>query len=113
MGCRKERSAPKTDADWEMVAEHAIQMAAAGTLITLPSSGSNDLRLVQKADWGKWARGMSDAGRPHTTTEKKDFEALMAANSRLGNACEGCHKQYKPELPSEGVVHRHTHAGER
>jgi hypothetical protein len=29
------------------------------------------------------------------------------ANGRIVDACEGCHKQFKPELPSEGVVHPH------
>jgi len=22
-------------------------------------------------------------------------------------SCEGCHKEFKPSLPSEGLVHRH------
>ena len=110
----KAGQAPKTDAAWETVAEHAIQMAAAGTLITLPGSGSNDLRLVQEADWGKWARAMSDAGMAaYQASEKKDFQALVAANSRLVESCEGCHKQYKPDLPSEGIAHQHMHVGEQ
>jgi hypothetical protein len=37
-------------------------IAEAGTLITLPGTGPNDLTLTQQADWKKWARAMSDAG---------------------------------------------------
>ena len=40
----REGKAPKTQGDWELVAEHAIQMAAASTLITLPGTGPNDSR---------------------------------------------------------------------
>jgi hypothetical protein len=34
---------------------------------------------------------------------------LVAANGQLVQSCEGCHKEFKPELPSEGVVHAHAH----
>lgn len=102
--------APKTQGDWELVAEHAIQIAAAGTLITLPGTGPNDLTMTQQADWKKWARAMSDAGlAAFKASENKDMKALVAANSQLVEACESCHKQYKPSLPSEGIAHQHMH----
>src|SRR6476646_3969839 len=100
----REGKAPKTQQDWELVAEHAVQIAAAGTLITLPGTGPNDLMLTQQPDWKKWARAMSDAGlAAFKASEKKDMKALVAANSQLVESCEGCHKQYKPALPSEGI----------
>ena len=106
----REGRAPKTPADWELIAEHAIQMAAAGTLITLPGTGPNDLTLTQQADWKKWSRAMSDAGlAAFRASESKDMKALVAANSQLVDSCEGCHKQYKPSLPSEGIDHQHMH----
>jgi hypothetical protein len=106
----KEGQAPKTEGDWELVAEHAIQMAAAGTLITLPGTGPNDLSMTQQADWKKWARAMSDAGlAAYKASESKDMKALVAANSQLVESCESCHKQYKPTLPSEGIAHQHMH----
>jgi len=102
--------APKTAGDWELVAEHAVQMAAAGTLITLPGTGANDLTMTQQADWKKWARAMSDAGlAAFRASQNKDMKALVAANSQLVEACESCHKQYKPALPSEGIAHQHMH----
>jgi len=106
----REGRAPKTPAEWELVAEHATQMAAAGTLITLPGTGPNDSTLTKQADWKKWARAMSDAGLAALrASESKDMKALVAANSQLVDACEGCHKQYKPSLPSEGITHQHMH----
>jgi cytochrome c556 len=53
---------------------------------------------------------MSDAALAALkATEGENFEALVAANGRLVEACEGCHKEFKPELPSEGIVHAHAH----
>jgi hypothetical protein len=105
---------PKTQKDWELVAEHAIQLAAAGTLITLPGTGPNDLTMTQQADWKKWSRALSDAGlAAFKASETKDVKALLAANSQLEEVCENCHKQYKPVLPSEGIAHQHMHVEER
>jgi hypothetical protein len=106
----REGRAPKAREDWELVAEHAIQIAAAGSLITLRGTGPNDLTLTQQADWKKWARAMSDAGvAAFKASEQQDMKALVAANSQLVDSCEGCHKQYKPSLPSEGIDHQHMH----
>ena len=106
----REGRAPKTQQDWEAIAEHAIQIAAAGSLITIPGTGPNDQRLTREADWQKWARAMSDAGlAAFKATQASDLKALVAANSQLVDACEGCHKAYKPAIPSEGIVHQHMH----
>jgi hypothetical protein len=109
-----EGRAPKTQQDWELVAEHAIQMAAAGSLITIPGTGPNDLRLTREADWQKWARAMSDAGMAaFKASQASDLKALVAANSQLVDTCEGCHDAYKPDIPSEGILHKHMHIEER
>ena len=102
--------APKSDADWENLEEHATQMAAAGTLIRLEGTGVNDRDWVQRADWQKWATAVSDAGMAaFKAVEAKNLQALTAANGQLVEACESCHKQFKPQLPSEGITHAHPH----
>jgi len=35
--------------------------------------------------------------------------ALVAANRQLVESCEQCHKEFKPALPTEGIVHIHAH----
>jgi hypothetical protein len=108
----REGQAPKTDQDWEFVAEHAIQLAAAGSLIALPGTGVNDVTMTQQPGWQKWARAMSDAGMAaFKASQANDLKALVAANSQLVDSCEGCHKEFKPELPSEGITHQHIHTG--
>jgi hypothetical protein len=106
----QEGKAPKTEADWETLAEHATQLAAAGALVRVPGTGVNDVTWVASPGWQKWARALSDAGQAALkATEGKNLEALVAANGQLVEVCEGCHKEFKPELPSEGIVHAHSH----
>jgi cytochrome c556 len=90
----------KTEADWENLGEHATQLAAAGAPISMPGTGVNDVTWVASPGWQKWSRAMSDAGQAALkATEGKDLKALVAANGQLVESCEGCHKEFKPELP--------------
>jgi cytochrome c556 len=103
-------NAPKTDAAWANLEEHATQLAAAGALVSLAGTGTNDIVWTDSAGWQKWSRALSDAGLSALkASQNKDMDALVAANGQLVEACEGCHKQFKPELPSEGIVHAHAH----
>jgi hypothetical protein len=106
----KQGQALKTDADWENVVEHATQIAAAGALIRLEGTGPNDRTFVQQPEWQKFATAVSTAGLAALrAAETKDQTALVAANGQLVEACEGCHKKFKPALPSEGITHTHAH----
>jgi cytochrome c556 len=106
----REGNAPKTRSDWENLAEHATQLAAAGALVRVPGTGVNDMTWVGSPGWQKWSRAMSDAAQAALkATEAENLEALVAANGQLVESCEGCHKEFKPELPSEGIAHAHLH----
>jgi hypothetical protein len=106
----QEGNKPKTRAHWENLAEHATQLAAAGALVRVPGTGVQDMTWVATPGWQKWSRAMSDAALAALkATEGENFEALVAANGQLVESCEGCHKEFKPELPSEGIVHAHAH----
>lgn len=106
----KEGAAPKTEADWATVQEHAVQLAAAGPAISVGGTGPSDNIWVQSPDWRKDAQAMSDAAMSAVNAAKgKNFEELVAANGRIVETCETCHKQFKPELPTEGIVHTHAH----
>lgn len=103
-------NAPKTDAAWANLEEHATQVAAAGALVSLAGTGTHDLVWTESAGWKKWSRALSEAGLAALkASQEKNMDALVAANGQLVEACEGCHKEFKPELPSEGIVHPHTH----
>ena len=99
-----------TDAQWENIVEHATQISAAGALIQLERTGPNDLTFVRERDWHKFATAVSIAGLAALKAgETRNKEALVIANGQLVETCEGCHKQFKPSLPSEGITHSHAH----
>jgi cytochrome c556 len=106
----RETGAPKTEADWQSLIEHATQLASAGALIRIPGTGPTDRVFVQQPDWQKFAAAMSEAGLAALkAAEAKNLERLVAANGQLVESCEGCHKQFKPALPTEGITHAHAH----
>jgi hypothetical protein len=106
----REGRVPKTDADWLEIQEHATQLAAAGTLIQLGGTGQADPGWTKSPDWKSNAQKMSDAALDAIAAAKsKDFQALVKANGQLVEACENCHKEFKPELPSEGIKHHPPH----
>jgi hypothetical protein len=109
----REGMAPKSDADWELIAEHAIQLVAAGPAITAGGIGPTDATWVQNPAWRAHAQKMSDAAlAAFQATQAKSFERLIKANSDLVDSCEGCHKEFKPAMPTEGIVHGHAHQTE-
>ena len=92
------------------LAEHATQLAAASALVRIPGGGVNDMTWVATPGWQNWSRAMGDAALAALkATEGENLEALVAGNGRLVESCEGCHQEFKPELPSEGIAHGHAH----
>jgi hypothetical protein len=107
----KQGFAPKNEADWVEVEDHAIQLAAAGALIQLPGKGPADANWAKQEGWKNSAKAMAVAGKAANAAAKaRNMEALVQANSTLVAACEGCHKEFKPELPTEGVTHQRPHS---
>jgi len=104
-----EGKAPKTDADWANVQEHAVQIAAAGPAISVGDTGPSDAVWVTNPWWQSSAQRMSDAGVAAMNAAKsKHFSALVKANGELVESCVACHKAFKPDLPTEGILHSHT-----
>jgi hypothetical protein len=106
----REGQKPKTQDDWENLSEHATELAAAGALIMLPGTGPNDVTLTQQTKWQKWAKDLSDTGMAALkASQANNIDALLTANNHLVEVCEGCHKDFKPAIPSEGIAHKHMH----
>ena len=84
-------------------------MSRRRALIGLEGTGPNDRTFVQDPDWQKFARALSTAGLAALKAGEAKSQALVAANGQLVETCEGCHKQFKPALPSEGIMHSHLH----
>ena len=104
----REEHAPKSDEDWAEVEDSAVQLAAAGTVIALGGTGPADPGWAQLPDWTRFSRDLRDAALlARTAAQGKNLDALVKVNGQIVDVCEGCHKQFKPELPTERIVHRH------
>lgn len=98
---------PTTDDGWRELEYHAYQMAVYGKVIQLAGTGPNDAGWVADADWRKISDDMSGAGMAALkAAQTKDVGALNVAGDKLVEACEACHKKFKPDLPSMGIVHK-------
>lgn len=102
------KKAPRSEQDWTELEHHALQLAALGTVITLPGTGVGDKTWTQAEEWKKYSKELSDIGLAAVNAaRKKDLAGVLAAGDQLVVNCEGCHKAYKPDMPSEGVLHPH------
>ncbi len=98
---------PATEADWLELERHATQMTAAGTLVALGGTGPSDRIWASQARWTDLSRELSSAGVQATAAIKaRNLEALVTANGALVDVCERCHKEFKPDAPTEGLTHR-------
>jgi hypothetical protein len=107
----KEGFAPKNDADWIELEDHATQLAAAGSLIQMGGTGQADPGWIQQVGWKTSAQALTTAALADFNAAKsRNLEAVVKANDDLVAACESCHKEFKPDLPSEGISHQPAHS---
>lgn len=107
----KPELAPKDDADWLEIQDHAIQIAAASTLIQLGGTGQADMGWIRQVGWSTHATAMGDAALAAlTAAQAKNLDALVKANGALVDTCQNCHNAFKPALPTEGIVHQRPHS---
>jgi hypothetical protein len=107
----KKGFAPKDEADWIELEDHATQLAAAGSLIQMGGTGQADPGWVRQVGWKTSAQALTTAALADLAAAKgRNLEAVIKANGDLVAACEACHKEFKPELPSEGIVHQRPHS---
>ena len=98
---------PKTDDDWLELDYHAIQLAALGTMITVGGTGKADPGWVRLPDWQKYAQALTDSGvAARKAVETRDVKAVSSIGDTLVASCENCHKQFKPDVPTEGLIHK-------
>ena len=95
-----------TDDEWQIVEYYSVQLAASGPLITLGGTGSADSAWSENEDWIELSREMSDIALVAlTAAREKDVGRLQSSGDRLVESCESCHNFFKPDVPTEGIVH--------
>jgi hypothetical protein len=86
-----ERADPKTDTDWNGVANQALILAESANLLMMPG------RDRQQAEWTQYSRDMREAGMAaYQAAKAHDMEAVKGVNDRLYNSCVECHMKYRP-----------------
>jgi hypothetical protein len=105
------KTTPLTNEEWQVVQEHGTQLQAAATLISMGGSGPMDHNWAGATNWQDYARQLKDVGAAaKTAAASKDKMALWKAGDQMVTVCEGCHRQFKPDLPTEGRLHQgHGH----
>lgn len=95
-----------TGRNWLTVRQYAIELLTSGTLVSLGGTGPADQGWVRKPAWQEWTNKMIEETKTTLAAiEAKDQKALAASGGRLVDICEGCHDAFKPDLPTEGILH--------
>jgi len=94
------------DEEWTIVEYYAIQLAAAGPMLTLGGTGDLDNLWTQSPLWSDHARDMSSvAQQAIIAAQDHDKAMLQRVGNDLTDTCEGCHRLFKADLPTEGIDH--------
>jgi len=96
-----------TDREWLLIEQHSLQLAAAGTAISLGGTGPADRGWAQSPAWQDWSRKLGViALEAKQAVDAKSKVALRDAGDKLTDTCESCHKIFKPDVPTEGIMHQ-------
>lgn len=102
---------PRNDNDWHLVTNSAYEIVLAGAVIRHPGTGQFDASWVKQPEWQRLAQELSAIGNDAvklSEAKSTDVAAWRAVGDRLIANCLECHKQFKPEIPSEGILRGST-----
>ena len=85
-----ERTAPKTDADWNVVKNNALTLAESGNLLLMPGR-------IREGEWEADTKKMIDiATEAFKAAQAKDMQKILDLSEGLSNSCIKCHLKYRP-----------------
>lgn len=95
---------PQTDADWRNLERMAYQLEIAGALLMIPGTGPMDEAWTANPAWNTWSKNLQFAGkRAVDAVAARDIVSIDVIGSDIVEICEGCHIQFKPDLPTGGL----------
>ncbi|MCP5144592.1 MAG: cytochrome c [Gammaproteobacteria bacterium] len=95
-----------SEEEWRIVEYFGIQLAAAGPLLTLGGSGPLDDTWAGSEQWTNYSQALSNAAMlAMDAARNKSKDLLTSAGDALLTTCLGCHGAFKPETPTEGIMH--------
>jgi hypothetical protein len=102
---------PKDDHDWDLVRSATYDMILGGAVMKVPGNGDFDQQWTAEANWQQWSNELTAIGTdalPLAESKSTNVEAWRAIGDRLVDNCLACHEAFKPEVPSQGVLHEGT-----
>lgn len=102
---------PQNDHDWDLVRSAVYDMILGGAIMKVPGTGEFDQQWTADTGWQEMSDQLTEIGRdalPLVEAKSTDVEAWRAIGDRLVDNCLACHQAFKPEVPSQGVLHEGT-----
>lgn len=102
---------PRNDNDWHLVSSSAYEIMLGGAVIQIPGTGEFDREWVENPEWIRLSDELTGIGEDAiqlAEAKSTDVEAWRAVSDRLIENCLECHKAFKPEIPSEGILRGST-----
>lgn len=94
---------PQTDKDWRDLSRNAYQLEIAGALLRYPGTGPLDDEWVAQEGWGEWADQLREVGADAVgAVNSRNKEVISKVGDRIVEVCEGCHADYKLDMPTGG-----------
>jgi len=82
-------TAPKNDAEWAVVSANAAVLAESANMMMTGD------RVVDKADWIKFATALRDSAKTALkAADAKDAPAILAVGEVINESCDACHQRY-------------------
>ena len=95
---------PQAEKEWRGLERVAIALEVSGALMTMPGTGPLDETWTQRPEWQGFAKELREAGAAAVAAVKsRDQAAIASVGDRLVDVCEGCHKVFKPDVPTGKV----------
>ncbi|MFM1897228.1 MAG: hypothetical protein RLZZ385_2302 [Pseudomonadota bacterium] len=95
---------PQTDSDWRELEHLARQLQMGGSLLTIPGTGPMDDEWTSNPSWVSFSNQLSAAGqRAGNAARSRDVQLISRSGDEIVEICEGCHIQFKPDLPTMNI----------
>jgi hypothetical protein len=98
---------PRNDNDWHLVSSSAYEIMLGGAVIQIPGTGEFDRGWVENPEWIRLSGELTVIGEDAVKlaeAKSGDVAAWRAVSDRLIENCLDCHRLFKPEIPSEGIL---------
>lgn len=102
---------PKRACEWEQIEYRATQLATTGTLLRVGGTGPLDMQWRNAPQWAGYADSMTRiALQAAQDATRHDVAGLKKTGDALVINCEACHRQFKPEIPTQNIETHLSHA---